>query len=176
MQSPSRATQSADPGARPHCPLPTVYTFTRELYPGRFRPTLTHSFVKLLADYDLLHTCFTQNIDTLERQAGIPPARLVEAHGSFASQRCIDCKREVDDARMRAAVEAGQILYCEHEGCGGLIKPDIVFFGESVSPTSARAHTPRRTHAHLLSLLSRDSPRRSSRSPCPRSTAPTCSS
>ena len=110
-----------------------VYILCRELYPGRFRPTLTHTFVKLLADHSLLDTCFTQNIDTLERQAGIPPEKLVEAHGSFASQRCIDCKREVDDARMRTAVEAGQVLYCEQEGCGGLVKPDIVFFGESVS-------------------------------------------
>ena len=89
--------------------------------------------MKLLADSGLLHTCFTQNIDTLERQAGIPPEKLVEAHGSFASQRCIDCKREVDNARMRAAVQAGTILHCEREGCGGLVKPDVVFFGESVS-------------------------------------------
>ena len=114
-------------------PVTPVYTLTRDLYTRCYRPTLTHIFVKLLSDRGLLHTCFTQNVDTLERQAGIPPERIVEAHGTFASQRCIDCKQEVDHARMRAAVEAGDVLYCEQEGCRGLVKPDLILFGESVS-------------------------------------------
>ncbi|RPD62313.1 NAD-dependent deacetylase sirtuin-2 [Lentinus tigrinus ALCF2SS1-6] len=111
-------------------PIP-FYTLTRELYPGRYRPTLTHTFVKLLSDGGLLHTCFTQNIDTLERQAGIPADKLVEAHGSFASQHCIDCKKEYDSARMRELVEKGEVVRCDNESCAGLVKPDIVFFGES---------------------------------------------
>lgn len=43
----------------------SVYTLAQELLPGRFRPTLTHSFVRLLAEKQLLDLCFTQNIDTL---------------------------------------------------------------------------------------------------------------
>ncbi|KAJ2986042.1 hypothetical protein NUW54_g9925 [Trametes sanguinea] len=111
-------------------PVP-FYTLARELYPGQFRPTLTHTFVKLLADHTLLDTCFTQNIDTLERQAGVPGDKIVEAHGSFASQHCIECHASVDGAKMRRAVETGDIIRCAD--CGGLVKPDIVFFGESVS-------------------------------------------
>lgn len=110
----------------------TVFIFTRELYPGRYRPTLTHTFVKLLADSGRLHTCFTQNIDTLERQAGIPVELLVEAHGSFASQHCIDCKKEYESAKMREAVEKGEVVRCDDPSCEGLVKPDIVFFGEEV--------------------------------------------
>ena len=108
-----------------------VYTLARELYPGNFRPTLTHTFVKLLADHALLDTCFTQNIDTLERQAGVPAHRIVEAHGSFADQHCIQCSRAFDGAKMKAAIEQAEIVRCGE--CGGLVKPDIVFFGESVS-------------------------------------------
>ncbi|CAE7201223.1 unnamed protein product, partial [Rhizoctonia solani] len=52
-------------------PLP-FYTLAHELYPGKFRPTITHSFIKLLSDKGMLHMCFTQNIDTLERLAGVP--------------------------------------------------------------------------------------------------------
>jgi len=38
---------------------------------------------------------------------------------------------------MEAALEEARVVYCEEEVCGGLVKPDIVFFGESVSnPTS----------------------------------------
>ena len=113
-----------------------VYTLARELYPGRFRPTVTHTFVKLLADHRLLDTCFTQNIDTLERQAGVPAERIVEAHGSFADQHCIECKQGFDGARMKEAVEKAEIVRCAE--CGGLVKPDIVFFGESVR---AACHT-----------------------------------
>jgi NAD-dependent SIR2 family protein deacetylase len=34
---------------------------------------------------------YTQNIDTLERVAGIPAKKLVEAHGSFGEAKCLDC-------------------------------------------------------------------------------------
>lgn len=108
-----------------------VYTLAHELYPGKFRPTITHSFVRLLAEQSLLHTCFTQNIDTLERRAGVPDNKVIEAHGSFATQRCIDCKRPFDDEKMKEHIEAKKIAKCEV--CRGYVKPDIVFFGEGVS-------------------------------------------
>jgi hypothetical protein len=47
------------------------YALAKELYPGKHRPTITHSFVRLLETKGLLGTCFTQNIDTLERRAGV---------------------------------------------------------------------------------------------------------
>lgn len=39
----------------------------------------------------LLLRLYTQNIDTLEREAGIPDAKLVEAHGTFHTSHCLDC-------------------------------------------------------------------------------------
>ncbi len=69
------------------------YTLAKDLYPGRFKPTLTHHFIKLLSDRGMLLRNYTQNIDGLERLAGIPPEKIIEAHGSFASARCIDCQR-----------------------------------------------------------------------------------
>ncbi len=88
--------------------------------------------MKLLADHALLDTCFTQNIDTLERQANVPAHKIVEAHGSFAEQHCIECHSAFDGAKMKEAVENGDIVRCAQ--CDGLVKPDIVFFGESVCP------------------------------------------
>ncbi|KAJ8495195.1 hypothetical protein ONZ45_g12966 [Pleurotus djamor] len=110
-------------------PVP-FYALAKELYPGKFRPTITHSFIKLLASKNLLHTCFTQNIDTLERRAGVPDNKIIEAHGSFAKQRCIKCKRRYDDVLMKKHVEHGKVPTCNT--CGGYVKPDIVFFGESL--------------------------------------------
>ena len=107
------------------------YALAKELYPGKHRPTITHSFVRLLETKGLLGTCFTQNIDTLERRAGISKEKVVEAHGSFASQSCIDCKTPFDAAEIRRLIQEGRIPRCNR--CRGLVKPDIVFFGESVS-------------------------------------------
>ncbi|KAI0333672.1 NAD-dependent deacetylase sirtuin-2 [Cubamyces sp. BRFM 1775] len=130
-------------------PVP-FYTLARELYPGQFRPTITHTFVKLLADHKLLDTCFTQNIDTLERQAGVPSDKIVEAHGSFASQHCIECHSAFEGAKMKEAVEKGNIVRCSE--CGGLVKPDIVFFGEALPP-AFHMTVPRLRGADLLIVI-----------------------
>ncbi|RCI13347.1 hypothetical protein L249_0797 [Ophiocordyceps polyrhachis-furcata BCC 54312] len=105
------------------------YALARELYPGKFHPTVSHAFIALLAKKGLLQMLFTQNIDCLERAAGVPEDRIVEAHGSFATQRCIDCKTTFPDDEMRGCVFDGKVPRCD---CGGIVKPDIVFFGESL--------------------------------------------
>ncbi|KIM89436.1 hypothetical protein PILCRDRAFT_225362 [Piloderma croceum F 1598] len=145
------------------------YMLAKELYPGKFRPTLTHSFVRLLASKSLLHTCFTQNIDTLERRAGVPAGKIIEAHGSFATQRCIECKRPYDDEKMKKAVKEGSIPRCENAKCKGtgktrrnefgeeekergLVKPDIVFFGEGLPDEFHRA-IPTLREADLLIVM-----------------------
>ncbi|KAF7712644.1 NAD-dependent protein deacetylase class 1 [Penicillium ucsense] len=106
------------------------YALARELYPGRYRPTIAHCFVKLLHNKGLLLKHFTQNIDCLERQAGVPGDKIIEAHGSFATQRCIECKTPFPDNEMQKKVQAGEVPYCHDPQCNGLVKPDIVFFGE----------------------------------------------
>lgn len=75
---------------------------------------------------------FTQNIDCLERAAGVSSSRIVEAHGSFATQRCIECKTAFPDDLMRDAIQASRVPHCLTLDCNGLVKPDIVFFGESL--------------------------------------------
>jgi len=106
------------------------YTLAHDLQPGKFRPTLTHSFVRLIHEKDLLLACFTQNIDTLERRAGVPESKLIEAHGSFATHHCIKCRAEYDHESMMDAVEQKKIPRCRK--CQGYVKPDIVFFGEAL--------------------------------------------
>jgi NAD+-dependent protein deacetylase SIR2 len=121
-------------------PLP-FYTLAHELYPGRYRPTIAHCFIKLLYDKGLLLKLFTQNIDCLEREAGVPGEMIVEAHGSFASQRCIECKMEFPDTMMRKAVEEKYVPRCLRTTCNGLVKPDIVFFGEPLPEVFHRNRT-----------------------------------
>ncbi|KAI0172576.1 NAD-dependent deacetylase sirtuin-2 [Hypoxylon sp. FL1284] len=108
------------------------YLLAKELYPGNFSPTVSHAFIALLARKGLLRMLFTQNIDCLERAAGVPADRIVEAHGSFATQRCVDCRAPFPDDQMREHVGRGEAPRCARPGCGGLVKPDIVFFGEQL--------------------------------------------
>ncbi|KAI6106880.1 Sir2 family histone deacetylase Hst2 [Pisolithus thermaeus] len=104
---------------------------SKKIYLERYRPTLTHSFIKLLHSRGFLHTCFTQNIDTLERKAGVPEDKITP----------------YEDEKMKKAIREEEIPRCE--GCGGLAKPDIVFFGESV-PDKFRASEPSLQEADLL--------------------------
>ncbi|KAF7561382.1 hypothetical protein G7046_g2764 [Stylonectria norvegica] len=108
------------------------YVLASELYPGKFHPTVSHAFIALLAHKGLLQMLFTQNIDCLERRAGVPSDRIIEAHGSFATQRCIECKTEFPEDKMKEYVFSAKVPHCAEKDCKGLVKPDIVFFGESL--------------------------------------------
>jgi len=105
------------------------YDIARSLYPGTHKPTITHFFLKLLYKKGLLLRTYTQNIDMLERMAGIPSSKLVNAHGTWATAHCIECGEMEDAAWVKTEI-------CKHKRhplcryCDGLLKPDIVFFGE----------------------------------------------
>jgi len=105
-------------------------TLAKEMFPGNFQPTPTHNFIRLLHDKGVLLRCYTQNIDTLEREAGIPGEKLVEAHGSFASAKCIDCHRSYSKEFIKDMIFRDNVPRCT--ACGGLVKPEIVFFGENL--------------------------------------------
>lgn len=109
------------------------YTLAKELFPDetKYKPTETHRFIKMLADRNLLLRCYTQNIDGLEKLAGIPENLIVQVHGDFSNGHCIDCGKETGYEPMKQACQKGEILRCP--GCLGLTKPDIVFFGENLS-------------------------------------------
>lgn len=70
------------------------FVLAKELYPGSFKPTPCHYFIKLLNDKGVLLRHYTQNIDTLERLAGLPEQKLVEAHGTFYRGHCLECDKE----------------------------------------------------------------------------------
>jgi len=94
------------------------------------RPTLTHAFIKLLESKNLLLRNYTQNIDGLEVLAGVNPDKMVECHGHFRTSSCVDCKSPFDGKKCHEDIANNVLPRCQK--CGGLVKPDIVFFGESL--------------------------------------------
>ena len=67
----------------------------------------------------------TQNVDDLHRQAG--SQNVVELHGNITRSYCIDCGREASEEEMRPDGN-GDGAACP--ACGGLLRPDVVWFGE----------------------------------------------
>lgn len=84
----------------------------------------------MLSDKGLLLKLFTQNIDCLERDAGVPAEKIVEAHGSFATHSCIECQASYPDDLMRKTIQEKGVPHCLQ--CNGLVKPNIVFFGQQL--------------------------------------------
>nr|AAH67165.1 Sirtuin 2 (silent mating type information regulation 2, homolog) 2 (S. cerevisiae) [Danio rerio] len=121
------------------------FALARELYPGQFKPTVCHYFIKMLKDKGLLRRCYSQNIDTLERVAGLEGEDLIEAHGTFHTSHCVSflCRKEYSMDWMKNQIFSEEIPKCD--SCGSLVKPDIVFFGESLPSrffTSMKADFP----------------------------------
>lgn len=95
-------------------------TLANELWPGGFKPTTTHHFLRLLELRGVLLRVFTQNIDGLERLAGVSEELLVEAHGSFADAHCIECAGQHCVLDWHEQIQAGSIPRC---GCTLVIPP-----------------------------------------------------
>lgn len=108
------------------------FLLAKELYPGKFLPTVSHSFVRLLQERGLLLRHYTQNIDTLERVAGLREESLVEAHGAFHTGHCIRCRKEFSQDWIKERIFRDEVPTCTVSSCAGYVKPDIVFFGENL--------------------------------------------
>ncbi|KAM7085951.1 NAD-dependent protein deacetylase sirtuin-3, mitochondrial isoform 1-T1 [Molossus nigricans] len=132
-----------------HNPRPFC-TWAKEMYPGNYRPNIIHYFLRLLHDKGLLLRLYTQNIDGLERVSGIPGSKLVEAHGSFASATCTVCRRASPMEDFWAAVMGDRVPSCAV--CTGVVKPDVVFFGEAL-PQRFLLHVVDFPTADLLLIL-----------------------
>ena len=118
---------------------------------GRAEPNAGHDALARIAP-DLL---ITQNVDGLHERAGTP--RLVALHGRIADVVCLGCRAATSRADLQerlvdlnpgfaerhaaAAVRPdGDVELDDTDGfvvpdcaeCGGVLKPDVVFFGENV--------------------------------------------
>lgn len=91
------------------------------------KPTLAHQFFADLEEEGNLSGIITQNIDSLHQLAG--SQHVLELHGSFFKSRCVTCKAEVGWDAFKEIIFKEDVPRC---ACKGVIKPEIVFFGEQV--------------------------------------------
>ncbi|CAB0018433.1 unnamed protein product [Nesidiocoris tenuis] len=110
----------------------SLYSILRENFISKtMHPTATHCFIRLLAAKGLLKRHFTQNIDGLDLKAGVPRERVIEAHGTLHRSYCVDCQARYDFEWLATKLDAQNVPTCDK--CQGLVRPDIVLFGEPMN-------------------------------------------
>lgn len=104
----------------------TFYKYYKEnmLYLNAI-PNDAHLALAKLEDTGKLKAVITQNIDGLHQQAG--SKNVIELHGSVHRNYCRKCKKFFDANFVK---NSNGITRCE---CGGIIKPDVVLYEESLN-------------------------------------------
>jgi len=103
------------------------YNFSKELFCDEMEPSLSHHFLAKLEEQGKIEILVTQNIDMLHIRSG--SINVVECHGTYQSGHCLSCGKSFPLSEFEQAMKAGEVPHCS---CGGVLKPDIVFFGETL--------------------------------------------
>ncbi len=125
------------------------------------RPNPAHAALAALESRGHVARLVTQNVDGLHAAAG--SARVIELHGRLREVRCMECDTGMPRTLMQAWLEAGNPAFLERAAgaapdgdadleadfdafrvpgcpeCGGVLKPDVVFYGDSVPRSRAEA-------------------------------------
>ncbi|MFR3238710.1 MAG: NAD-dependent protein deacylase [Acutalibacter sp.] len=107
------------------------YRFYRDvmLYPGA-RPNGAHYALAKLEQEGKLRAVVTQNIDGLHQLAG--SQNVLELHGSELRNTCLSCGKKYG---MEKILQSEGVPTCT---CGGVIKPDVVLYGEQLNEGDLR--------------------------------------
>lgn len=140
------------------------------------RPNLTHKFLAHLEHKGTLHWLVTQNVDNLHHLAG--SRRLTELHGTMHSVVCLTChqvmsREELQDIIMATNLNWSPVAteitpdadsFISDEDvksfntptcnmCGGILKPNVTFFGESVLKVKVEDVNQRITESDSLMVM-----------------------
>ncbi|WP_394978979.1 NAD-dependent protein deacylase [Candidatus Allofournierella excrementavium] len=95
------------------------------------KPNPAHYALARLEQQGKLTAVITQNIDELHQRAG--SRNVLELHGSVYRNHCMECGKSWP---VEAVLEADGVPRCT---CGGIIKPDVVLYGEGLDPATLTA-------------------------------------
>lgn len=101
------------------------YSWRRELI-AKKAPNPAHEALVEMAKQFVSFVLITQNVDGLHREAGSED--IVEMHGNIWKVRCTQCFKVTDNSDLPI------VFPPECISCGGLLRPHIVWFGESLDP------------------------------------------
>ena len=117
-------------------------------------PNAGHEAIALAEKHGRVTQVITQNVDQLHQRAG--STRVIDLHGRLDMVRCMNCSNSLSRVEMDALLQSSNPLIEKDSAieftpdgdaeievsrdfvvppcpvCGGVLKPDVVFFGESV--------------------------------------------
>lgn len=118
-------------------------------------PSDSHKALRVLEQYGHIELLVTQNVDRLHQKA--EHENVIDLHGVLASVSCIDCKQIMDRDKFQEELlhhnewllhlsaehapdgdadleidSLGAMFVPDCKNCRGILKPDVVFFGETV--------------------------------------------
>jgi len=112
-------------------------------------PNHAHRVIAELEKMDKLDAVITQNIDNLHQKAGNSPEKVFELHGNMSWARCLNCATRYSMDHIRHRLDEGEdIPVCEN--CRGMLKPDVILFGEALPEDVMAAAV---SHARSCDLL-----------------------
>lgn len=91
------------------------------------KPNKAHLALAQMENQGILSSVITQNIDGLHQKAG--SNRVFELHGTTSRHYCMNCHGDYSTEKLRSL--KGGVPRCEK--CGGLIRPDVVLYEESLN-------------------------------------------
>lgn len=112
-------------------------------------PNVVHRVLARLEEKGILRAVITQNIDLLHQKAG--SRHVIEVHGSPRTHRCLQCACTLPFEAVAAAAKTGAVVFCPD--CGGVLKPEITFFGESLPQQAIAEAQAEAGNADLLLVL-----------------------
>jgi NAD-dependent deacetylase len=104
------------------------YRFRRDLA-RKVKPNPAHYAVAKLEQIHKDFMVATQNIDNLHTRAG--SKNVIELHGNIMHSYCMKCGHLVDESEGELP---GDVPSCPCGGCGGIMRPKVVWFGEQLDP------------------------------------------
>ena len=120
------------------------YRFYRDkMLPLDAQPSGAHRYLAALEQSGRDLAVVTQNIDGLHQKAG--SRRVYELHGSIYRNHCLQCGLSAAPEQIR---DSEDVPRCPR--CGGLIKPDVVLYGEPLDEAVLRAAIDAIARADLL--------------------------
>ena len=122
-----------------------------EMLMEKAEPNDAHRAIAELYRLGNLDCVVTQNIDNLHQKAGVPDEKVFELHGNIRRAACMKCGRRFDFVEVKARLDEGEETPVCRE-CGGMLKPDVVMFGEQL-PSEVLEEAMRRAIACDLCIV-----------------------
>lgn len=142
---------------------------------GRAQPNGAHYALARLEEMGRCEMLLTQNVDRLHQAAG--SSRVIDLHGRLDLVRCMGCERRVERAafqeemgRLNPAWDQVEAVHAPDgdadvesdfssfampacRACGGVMKPDVVFYGENVPAVRIAAAMGHLTQADAMLIV-----------------------